>query len=244
MGGVVSAGFVTVFGAAGLLLSSGARALTTALPWAAVVVGAAVIGLGGWLLSGRTLRVIVPTPGQAAQGRSVGAVYLFGVAYAVASLSCTLPVFLAVVAGTATNRGAVSVLIVLGVYAVAMTLPLLALTVGLAFGRDVLVHRIRRLGRHTNRIAGVMLVVAGVYIVAFWTVDLAGTTAGPLANAIVFVERGSSRVTNLIGSDPLLWAAAFGAIVIPAVVGAVRGHRRARAVSQPPADQHEHGRPL
>lgn len=138
VGVVVSAGFVTVFGVAGLVLSTGARVLTSALPWAALMVGAAVIGVGGWLLTGRGLRTMVPAPGRAVQGRSPGAVFMFGVAYAVASLSCTLPVFLAVVAGTATNLGAMSTLIVFGVYAAGMTLPLLALTVGLAFGRDAL----------------------------------------------------------------------------------------------------------
>lgn len=240
VGVVVSAGFVTVFGVAGLLLSTGARVLTSALPWAALMVGAAVIGLGGWLLTGRGLRTMVPAPGRAVQGRSPGAVFMFGVAYAVASLSCTLPVFLAVVAGTATNLGAMSTLIVFGVYAAGMTLPLLALTVGLAFGRDALVRRTRTVGRHADRIAGGMLVVAGVYVVAFWVAELTGTTAGPLSAVIVAVERGSSRLTNLIGSDPLLWATVFAAIVIAAAVGAFRARGRDRSASRTPlADPRE-----
>jgi cytochrome c biogenesis protein CcdA len=161
VGGVVAVGFVAVFGVAGLLLSMGARALTTAIPWAALVIGGGVAALGVWLLAGRSLPARLPTPARAAQRRSGGAVFVFGVAYAVASLSCTLPVFLAVVAGAATSRGVTSVLAVFGVYAVGMALPLLALTVGLALGRDALMRRARTVGRHTNRIAGALLVVAG-----------------------------------------------------------------------------------
>ncbi|MPY81574.1 MAG: cytochrome c biogenesis protein CcdA, partial [Actinophytocola sp.] len=54
VGLTVTVGFVVVFGAAGLLLSAGARALTSALPWAALIVGAGVVALGGWLLTGGT----------------------------------------------------------------------------------------------------------------------------------------------------------------------------------------------
>jgi cytochrome c biogenesis protein CcdA len=242
VGVIVAGGFVAVFGAAGLLLSAGARALTTAIPWAALVVGAAVIALGVWLLTGRTLRVRLPTPTRSGQGRSSRAVFVFGVAYAVASLSCTLPVFLAVVAGTATNRGVTSGLAVLGVYAVGMALPLLALTVGLALGHDALMRRARTLGRHTNRIAGVLLVIAGVYIVAFWVIELAGITGGAVSAPVALVERGSSLLTNLIGNEPVLWGAAFAAIVIASAVVSLRAQRRQRpaTATEPAVERREH----
>jgi cytochrome c-type biogenesis protein len=228
VGILVVIGFVAVFRAAGLPLSAGARALTTAIPWAALAVGAGVAALGVWLLTGRALRVRLPTPARARQGRSGGAVFVFGVAYAVASLSCTLPVFLAVGAGTATNRGVTSTLAVFGVYAVGMALPLLALTVGLVLGRDALVRRVRTLGRHTNRIAGGLLVLAGSYIVAFWVIELARISGGPVAAVIPPVERGSSLLTNFIGDDPLLWGAAFATIVIASAAAGLRARRRPR----------------
>ncbi|CAN5177823.1 cytochrome c biogenesis CcdA family protein [soil metagenome] len=222
VGVIVSVGFAVVFGAAGLLLSAGARALTTVIPWAALVVGAAVAALGVWLLTGRTLRVALPAPARAGQGRSGGAVFVFGLAYAVASLSCTLPVFLAVVAGTATSRGVTSAMAVFGVYVVGMALPLLTLTIGLALGRDALVRRARVVGRHTNRIAGGLLVVAGVYIVAFWVIELAGVTGGPVPATVLLVERASAALTNLIGGRPVLLGAALFAVVIVSAVAAIQ----------------------
>lgn len=241
VGVIVALGFVAVFGAAGLLLSAGARALTTAIPWAALVVGAAVVALGVWLLTGRTLHVRLPTPTRAGQGRSSRAVLVFGVAYAVASLSCTLPVFLAVVAGTATNRGVTSALAVFGVYAVGMALPLLALTIGLALGRDALARRARTVGRHTNRIAGALLVVAGVYIVAFWIIELAGITGGAVSAAVALVDRGSSLLTNLIGNEPVLWGAAFAVIVMASAVVSLGGRRRQRpaTATEPDVERRE-----
>jgi cytochrome c-type biogenesis protein len=228
VGVTVAAGFVVVFGAAGLLLSLGASALTNALPWAALVVGVAVAALGLWLLAGRGLPVRLPTPGRAGQGRSTWAMFVFGLGYAVASLSCTLPVFLAVVAGTVTRQGAGAALPVFGVYAIGMALPLLALTVALALGRETLVRRARALGRYTNRLAGGLLVLAGTYIVAFWGVELASVTGGPLLPVILFVERASATLTNAIGGRPGLWGAAFALVVLVSAAAARRGRRRAR----------------
>jgi cytochrome c biogenesis protein CcdA len=232
VGATVATGFVLVFGAAGLLLAAGASVLTTVLPWAALVVGGAVAGLGIWLLAGRTLPVRLPVPGRATQGRSSGAMFVFGLGYAVASLSCTLPVFLAVVAGTLTRQGVATALPVFGVYALGMALPLLALTVALATGREALVRRVRVLGRYTNRFAGWLLVLAGAYIVVFWATELAGLAGGPLAPVIVSVERLSARLTNAIGARPVLWGAVFGIVVLASAVGVVRSRRQGRQDSK------------
>lgn len=231
VGIIVSAGFAVVFGAAGLVLSAGTRALATAIPWAALVVGAAVAALGLWLLAGRSLRVTLPAPARSGQGRSDGAVFVFGLAYAVASLSCTLPVFLAVVAGAATSRGVMPVLALFGVYAVGMALPLLTVTVGLALGREALVRRARAAGRHTSRVAGGLLVVAGAYVVAFWIIELAGVTGGPVPAVVMLVERGSSALTNLIGARPVLLGAALAAVVIVSAVAAVHSRGSSPASS-------------
>lgn len=230
VGVAVAAGFIVVFGLAWVLLAAGIRAMITVVPWIALVVGAVVLVLGVWMLSGRPLPIRLPTPGRAADGRSTGAIFVFGLAYAVASLSCTLPVFLAVVAGTATRLSLGSGLAVFGAYAVGMALPLLALTVALAVGRDTLVRRARGLGRVVNRVAGGLLLVAGVYIVLYWGAELSGLTGGPLATAVLAVERMSSRLTMLIGDRPiasgLVFAGVLGLTVGMSVLGRRRAHRR------------------
>jgi cytochrome c-type biogenesis protein len=213
VGATVVVGFLLVFGTAWVLMAAGIRAMIAVVPWAALVVGGVVLGLGVWMLSGRPLPIRLPRPGRAAEGRSTGAILLFGLGYAIASLSCTLPVFLAVVAGTATRSSLGSGLAVFAVYAVGMALPLLAVTVALALGRDSLVAHARGLGRVVNRLAGMLLLVAGLYVVAYWTILLAGVDGGFLDPAIVGVERASSQLTMLIGDRPVLWGVAFAAVV-------------------------------
>ncbi len=93
----MSAGFAAVFTVAGLLLSAGLRVLIGIVPCAAVAVGVALVVLGVLLVTGRKVGLSVNVNGIA--GRRTGPVglVLFGAGYALASLSCTVAVLLAVV---------------------------------------------------------------------------------------------------------------------------------------------------
>lgn len=238
VGSTVAVGFLAVFGAAWLLLAFGVRAVIDVVPWTALVVGVGVAGMGGWLLAGRELPVRLPAPGRAGDGRSIGAVLVFGVGYAIASLSCTLPVFLTLVVGTATQQDVGSALALFGVYAVGMALPLLAVTVGLAMGRDSLTRHVRRLAPYVSRLAGGLLLAAGTYIVAFWATELAGVSAGPLDGVIGGVEGLSGELSTTLSEQPAVVGGVSAAVVAMAAVGRWwarrRGHRD-RVWDTPPA---------
>lgn len=228
VGATVAVGFLAVFGAAWLLLAFGVRAVIDVVPWVALVVGAGVAGLGGWLLAGRELPVRLPAPGRASDGRSTGAVLTFGIGYAVASLSCTLPVFLTLVVGTATQQDVGSALALFGVYAVGMALPLLAVTVGLAVGRDSLARHVRRLAPYVSRVAGGLLLAAGAYIVAFWVTELAGVSAGPLDGVIGGVEGLSGELSTTLSEQPAAVGGVSAAVVGVAALGTWWVRRRGR----------------
>jgi cytochrome c-type biogenesis protein len=89
---------------------------------------------------------------------------LYGIAYAIASLSCTIAPFLAVMTSTfrAENVGAgVAVFVA---YAVGMGLVVGVLAVAVALAQDGLVRRRRGVMRYVNRISGGLLVLAGTYV--------------------------------------------------------------------------------
>lgn len=228
VGATVAAGFLLVFGTAWVLLSLGLRVVIDVVPWAALVVGALVLVLGIQMLRGRPLPIRLPSPGKAAEGRSTGAVLLFGSGYAIASLSCTLPVFLAVVAGTVTRVGVAQGAVTFGVYALGMVLPLLALTVAIAFGRDALVRRVRRLGGAVTRVGGVLLLLAGLYILAYWVTQLAGTTSGALLTIVEAVERAAAGVADLMAARPFVTAAVAAVLVVAAFAGGAIARRHHR----------------
>jgi cytochrome c-type biogenesis protein len=224
VGATVAAGFLLVFGTAWVLLTAGLRVVIEIVPWAALVVGAVVLLLGVWMLLGRSLPIRLPSPGRVAEGRSTGAILTFGLGYAIASMSCTLPVFLAVVAGTATRVGVVPGMATFGVYAVGMVLPLLAITVALAGGRDALIRRVRRSGGVVTRAGGVLLVLAGLYIIAYWTAQLAGVAEGSLLTVVEAVEGAAASLANRIAARPLVSALVSTAIVsLALLVGRLAG---------------------
>ena len=181
VGTVVSTGFLVVFGLTGLLITAGFRSVIGAMPWFAGVVGVGIVALGISLLFGREVTIGLPKARRATSGRGYRSVFLFGVSYAVASLSCTLPVFLTVVATQATRGSFVSGVATFLAYASGMALVLMAITVALAVGKRSLVAGLGGAGRSVGRVSGAILVATGSYIVWFWSVNIrSGTGAvGP-----------------------------------------------------------------
>ncbi len=218
VGGIVSAGFLATFGLAGILITVGFRVVIDVIPWIAIVVGVAVIGLGIALLRGYELKVGLPTTGKAAAGRGYRSVFLFGISYAVASLSCTLPVFLTVVATQVTRGSLLSGIATFVAYGAGMAVVLMAVTIAIAVGKRTLIDRLRGSARYITRVSGAILVAAGVYIVWFWTVSLrSGAQALGGNGSFQFIENLSQTVQNAIASAPLLWGLGFVGIVVAAV---------------------------
>lgn len=220
VGTLVAGGFIVVFGGAGALLALGIDWVVPAMPWVALAVGVGVVGLGAWLLGGRSLPV--PTVGASRGGG--GGAFAFGVSYAVASLSCTLPVLLTVVAAATAQPDLAGRLATVGAYAAGMTLLLLAVTVALGAGKASLVRRLRALTPVLQRGAGGVLVLAGLWVIGYWAVILStGVPAGQAALA----DRSAAVITNAVADHPLVVALAAVA-VLAAGVGVVWAERRRR----------------
>ncbi len=96
IGVVVSLGFGVLFGLAGLIISAGGTMLLDVMPSLGMVIGGVLVLMGLWMLAGR-----VGDP----RNVSVPGFFLFGLAYGAASLSCTLPAFLAVVGSSLASGG-------------------------------------------------------------------------------------------------------------------------------------------
>jgi hypothetical protein len=156
-----------VVGTIGTAITLGARWLTGALPWAGLVIGAALLVAGLAVLSGRSLHLPLPVvaPRRAAGG--LAGDLLFGVGYGTASLSCTLPIFLAATGTALTGSLAGSALSFLA-YAAGMGTVLTALAVAAALSRSGLALGLRRLLPYVGRASGALLVLAGAYVVYYW----------------------------------------------------------------------------
>ncbi len=180
VGAVVSSGFVLLFAAAGLAISAGGSALLAAMPALGILIGGALVLVGFWMLAGRSLYTgvferlasRVGDPGTV----SVRGFFLFGLAYGAASLSCTLPVFLAVVGSSLATGGVLAGAGQFVGFGLGMAAVLMALTVALAFFKRGLVKRLRGAAAYVRLASAVLLVLAGAYIVYYWLSSGGGAT--------------------------------------------------------------------
>lgn len=187
----LTAGFVLVFGLFGLIVSPLALRIEEYLPWVTVVIGIGLLGLGIALLAGRQLVLAIPKLQRGGSDGTLGSMFLFGVSYAVASLSCTIGPFLAVTTTTFRSDNWLAGLAVFVTYALGMGLVIAILTVAVALAKAGIVQRFRNLLPVMNRIAGGLLVVAGAYVAYYGWFEirvLNGDTDDPIIDRAIELQ--------------------------------------------------------
>lgn len=172
--GVVTAGFVLLFAAVGSLISAGGQFIISAIPWIALSIGFALALLGLWLLTGRHIYAgfAAQLAGRLGDPGRVGlrGFLAFGVAYATASLSCTLPIFLTVVGGSLAVRGFGNAVLQFISYGLGMGLIILILAVGVGVFKGGLVGGVRKAVPFVERVSPILMVLAGSYIIYYWLI--------------------------------------------------------------------------
>lgn len=203
----VSLGFVIVFTLAGILVASGVRLVVTWIPWLAAIVGVGLIAVGIAELSGRHVFARLPGASRASRDTSFAGLVSFGASYGIASLSCTLPIFLSLIAGAVASESLLQSLFVFLAYGAGMSLVVVVLTLGLAVGRDRVLRTIRPLASRLNTISGWVLIVAGAFIVWYWATVLASDATNLTANPLVgIVDRVTAGAAGFVAANPLLSA--------------------------------------
>lgn len=169
LGLLATLGFVAVFGTLGLVLSLGGRPLVRVFPYTGLVMGLVLLLLGlALLLSRRRLALGVSERVRLRRSKSARGVFLFGVGYAVASLACTLPIFIVVVSIALSSAGPLSAFLQLLYYALGMGLVLTVVSVSAALAQGAITRRLQRLLPIVERAGGVLLVAAGAYLIYYW----------------------------------------------------------------------------
>lgn len=165
LGLLITAGFLMVFGSMALILSAGLRVIITVMPFLTIVMGVLLVLLGLWLLGGKSLPVRIPQPTWDVRARHPQSVFLYGVAYGLASLSCTLPVFLAVVGASLTAAGFAGMSVMFAAYGLGMAVVLMSVAVGAALFKSVVAHWFQKLLPYVHTVGALLLIVAGVYLI-------------------------------------------------------------------------------
>ena len=225
----VTAGFLVVFGIMGLVWSSVSSVIGQRLPWFTLFIGIALVVLGIAVLRGFEPTVRVPHLDLNRSGRELVTMFLYGISYAVASLSCTIPVFISLVSITLDGSFGQSFGAFVA-YGLGMGMTLGILTIAVALARTGIVSSFRRILPHMQTISGVLLVLAGLFVGYYAWVELQELGSGASSPVVDWTRDVQSWLQNWVegvGGGRL----AAGAAVIIAAAVAIALVRR----SDPPA---------
>jgi len=165
----VAASFALLFGLAGLLAGLAADSLTSVLPWLGTAVGVGLILLAGVLASGRELTTSFgPRMAQHLRTATRNRGLRGYAAYGLASLGCTLPVFLGVVGTSFQVHGLAAAIGQFVLFGLGMGAVLAVLTIATAGFGDGIIRRARTLGPYIGWASATILWLAGAYIVYYW----------------------------------------------------------------------------
>lgn len=201
VGLLVSAGFLGAFAVVGLPIAYGSGVVAEALPWTGMVIGVGMLVVGLLGLAGKRIGWPAVAPVRPPEDCRLRTMLLFGAGYGVASLGCTLPLFLTLLAAATGTAGAAGLLVVFLAYGSGLTVMLVALAVAAALLHHGLVRGLRRLLPYMQRIAGGLLALAGAYLAYYWARVQLGPAAtlasDPLVGVVIrFTGRLAARADS------------------------------------------------
>ena len=229
----LTGGFIVVFGLFGLIVTPLALQLDDKLPWVTIVIGIGLVALGIVLLSGRELVLKIPKLQRGGRDGTLPSMFLFGISYATASLSCTIGPFLAVTTTTFRSSSWLAGIAVFFAYGIGMGIVIGVLTVALSLAKATVVEHFRRAMPMINRVSGVLLIVAGAYVAYYGWFEIRiqrGTTNDPVIDRARRIQGWLQ--TSIVPDNP--GRVGLVAVAVLAVIGGVAALRRRRR-SMPPS---------
>lgn len=226
----VSAGFLSVFLVAGVITEYFTNWIHQNAKYATGVIGVALVVLGIAMLCGFKLASATPriNTGSTTPERTVRAMFVFGIAYAVASIGCTIGLFMATVFSATERDGVATGVGNMIAYGFGMALLVTALTVALAAANTALLRALRGSLRYVDRIAAGFVLLSGLYLCwYFYWFDLR-EEGDPITD---WVYRWQTDITVFLNDH---WRSV--GLVLVLVVGAAIAYAWSRPLAPPPSD--------
>ena len=215
----MTAGFLVVFGILGLVLDPVLSSINDKLPWITIVLGLVLVVLGIRLLMGREIDIRLPKVSRAPESRELWSVFVFGVSYALVSISCTIALFIAAISTIVEQENFVVGMAAFIAYGLGMGVILMILTVAIALARQGVVRRMRGVLPYVNRVSGALLVLAGAYVAYYGWYELrvfsGDTSGGGLAGWMFDMN---ARITSWIDTVGPGRLGLLGGFVISSIV--------------------------
>ena len=224
VGSTVSAGFLGVFFAIGAITQFGTSWLLVNAKYATAVIGVLFVGLGIAMLFGYKVPIATPTVNAGQARRTMGSMLLYGVAYAVASLGCTLPLFMSTLFQTGDREGYWAGVANVVMYAAGMAMVVISLTLALATANVGFVRWLKDKKQYVEMVSGAFVLLSGAYLLWYFYWRDLREQGDPLTDA---VDRLQQRVQTWLNGNWQVVAIVLGAAVLAAIAWTTTRERTA-----------------
>ncbi len=211
----VSVGFMSVFVVVGVVTEYFTSWIERNAKYATLGIGVAFVILGIAMLCGYKLPFATPRFDTGRRDRTVVSMFVYGVAYAVASIGCTIGLFITTLFSGVKNDGLVSGVLNVAAYGAGMALIVTALTITLAVANTSLLNVLRTGSRYVDRVAAVMVSLSGLYLLYyFWVIDI-NEDRSLVTQRVELLQR---RIQNQLNGHWQVVGVVLGAVVVGAIV--------------------------
>ena len=191
----VSSGFMLVFLIIGTISRLFTQWIELNAKYAGLLIGVALVVMGLAMLAGWKPSFITPSiTGE--RDRSLRTMFIFGIAYAVASIGCTIGFLTTAIFGSIGLNGLASGVISIVLYGAGMGLLVSALTVTLAVAQGGLLRVLKNGLRYMDKLAAGFIVLTGIYLTWYWYVAVSERSSA--GNVTQNVEGWQSSVATFL----------------------------------------------
>ncbi len=221
----ISIGFLAIFFVIGVISRLFTQWIEMNAKYASLAIGVVLVVGGARMLTGWTPKFALPEIGGV-QTKTFRATVIYGVAYAVASIGCTIGFLTTAVFGSIALHGFVSGVLSILLYGLGMAMLVTALTVSLAFAKTGIVVIIKNRLNLIQRLGAILVTLTGIYLVFYWYAAISETRS---ASFVTKIERWQTKVASFLQQQGAVRMAVVLTVVVIAAILASR--RKARVLS-------------
>lgn len=163
-GSLASFGLISIYIPFGVAMSLLGKILAPFVPWIELLTGSVLIFLGIAVLLNYEFAVRPPVVFQA-KSKGFLKYYLFGIAYALGSIGCTLPIFLLVIFQALSAGGVITAVANFAVYSLAMVLLMIVFSLVASFSKTAITQFMVRYLPLIQKTSSLLILSGGIYLV-------------------------------------------------------------------------------
>ena len=172
----IGMGFLVLFLTFGFLIGLGGELLSLLIPTISIFLGIIVLYMGSTQLIGE--QSYIPFFQQLASkignpnNTDLKSFFIFGISYGIASIGCSLPLFIALITNSIKSQDLVLSIFHFLSYALGMIFIVGLVTAFISIFSKLRIPFLNQISRKSSTISGIILCIVGIYLLIYWLTDL------------------------------------------------------------------------